>query len=85
MFQKILLLFHFFISLSFFSADKDTIIVSKDSKGDFTSIQEAINQTKSFPYKRMVIFIKNGIYKEKVKAKTKEVNYEQFIKEMYGE
>lgn len=68
MFQKISLIFHFFISLSFFSADKDTIIVSKDSKGDFTSIQEAINQTKSFPYKRMVIFIKNGIYKEKVKV-----------------
>ena len=68
MFQKILLLFHFFISLSFFSADKDTIIVSKDNKGDFTSIQEAINQSKAFPYKRLVIFIKNGIYKEKVKV-----------------
>lgn len=68
MLQKILLLFHFFIPLSFFSADKDTIIVSKDNKGDFTNIQEAINQTKSFPYKRMVIFIKNGIYKEKVKV-----------------
>ena len=26
-----------------------------------------------------------GLYKEKVKAKSKEVNYEQFIKEMYGE
>jgi len=26
-----------------------------------------------------------GLYKEKVKAKTKVVNYEQFIKEMYGE
>ena len=26
-----------------------------------------------------------GLYKEKVSAKTKEVNYEQFIKEMYGE
>ena len=68
MFQKSLLIFHFFISLSFFSADKDTIIVSKDNKGDFINIQEAINQTKSFPYKRMVIFIKNGIYKEKVKV-----------------
>ena len=26
-----------------------------------------------------------GLYKEKVSAKTKEVNYDQFIKEMYGE
>jgi trigger factor len=26
-----------------------------------------------------------NLYKEKVKAKTKEVNYEEFIKAMYGE
>jgi trigger factor len=26
-----------------------------------------------------------GLFKEKVKAKTKEVSYEQFVKEMYGE
>ena len=26
-----------------------------------------------------------GLYKEKVKAKSKEVNYDQFIKAMYGE
>ncbi|MCY1247717.1 hypothetical protein D3C72_631840 [compost metagenome] len=26
-----------------------------------------------------------SLFKEKVKAKTKEVSYEQFIKEMYGE
>jgi trigger factor len=26
-----------------------------------------------------------GLYKEKVKAKAKEVNYDQFIKAMYGE
>lgn len=26
-----------------------------------------------------------GLFKEKVKAKTKEVAYEQFVKEMYGE
>ena len=26
-----------------------------------------------------------GLFKEKVKAKTKEVSYDQFVKEMYGE
>lgn len=48
--------------------DELNIIVAKDGSGDYNSIQEAINNTKSFPYKRVAIFIKNGIYKEKVKV-----------------
>ncbi|MFT3919271.1 pectinesterase family protein [Cloacibacterium sp.] len=67
MISRILILFYLLICANFFSQEKDTIIVSKNDKGDFTSIQEAINQSKAFPYKRLVIFIKNGIYNEKVK------------------
>lgn len=44
------------------------IVVSKDGTGDYTSIQEAINNTKAFPYDRLTIFIKNGVYKEKIKV-----------------
>ncbi|MCB9307203.1 MAG: pectin esterase [Lewinellaceae bacterium] len=44
------------------------IIVAQDSSGDFTSIQEAIDQAKAFPDKRITIFIKKGIYREKVKV-----------------
>ncbi|QOD60208.1 pectate lyase [Polaribacter haliotis] len=44
------------------------IVVAKDGTGDYKTIQEAINNTKSFPYERVTIFIKNGIYKEKVKV-----------------
>ncbi len=43
-------------------------IVSQDGSGNYTSIQEAINASKSFPYKRKTIFIKNGIYHEKIKV-----------------
>ncbi|NLP58707.1 pectate lyase [Lutibacter sp. B1] len=43
------------------------IVVTKDGSGDYTSIQEAINNTKSFPYQRVTIFVKNGIYYEKIK------------------
>lgn len=68
MISRISILFYLLICVNFFSQEKDTIIVSKNSKGDFASIQEAINQSKAFPYKRLVIFIKNGIYKEKVKV-----------------
>lgn len=43
------------------------ITVAKDGSGDFKSIQGAINSAKAFPYERITIFVKNGIYKEKVK------------------
>jgi len=41
-------------------------IVAKDGSGNFTSIQKALQACKSFPYKRITIYIKNGIYNEKV-------------------
>lgn len=40
--------------------------VAQDGSGDFTSIQEAIYATKTFPWEPIKIFIKNGVYKEKV-------------------
>ena len=46
--------------------DKYNVIVAKDGSGDYTSIQEAIYASKAFPYERVVINIKNGIYNEKV-------------------
>lgn len=42
------------------------VVVSKDGTGDYLSIQEAINNSKSFPYKRVIINIKNGVYNEKI-------------------
>lgn len=48
--------------------DPFNVIVSKDGTGDYSSIQDAINGAKSFPYERIVIHIKNGIYNEKIKV-----------------
>lgn len=42
--------------------------VSKDGSGDFTSIQAAVDASKSFPPERITIYIKNGVYIEKVKV-----------------
>jgi pectinesterase len=44
------------------------LTVAQDGSGDFTTIQEAIYASPSFPYEKFTIFIKNGIYKEKVKV-----------------
>ena len=61
------------IILSFFlqnihAAYKTDLYVAKDSSGDYTSIQEAIDNAKSFPDKRVTIHIKAGVYEEKVKV-----------------
>ncbi len=43
-------------------------IVAQDGSGDYTTIQAAINDSKSFPYQRITIFVKNGTYMEKIKV-----------------
>ncbi|WP_428232279.1 pectate lyase [Flavobacterium sp.] len=41
--------------------------VASDGSGDFTKIQDAINASPSFPYEKVTVFVKNGIYNEKVR------------------
>jgi pectinesterase len=47
------------------------LVVAKDGSGNFTSVQSAISSIRDFrPEGRTVIFIKKGIYKEKVTLPT---------------
>ena len=41
-------------------------VVSQNGDGDFTTVQAAINAIPDFRKKTTTIFIKNGIYKEKI-------------------
>lgn len=41
-------------------------VVAKDGSGDFTTVQEAINAVPDFRKNPTTIYIKNGIYKEKL-------------------
>jgi pectinesterase len=41
-------------------------VVAKDGSGDFSTVQEAINAVPDFRKKETTIFIKNGVYKEKL-------------------
>lgn len=45
---------------------KYDFIVAKDGSGNFKTIQEAINAVPDIRKKRTTIFIKNGVYKEKL-------------------
>ena len=42
------------------------LTVAKDGTAQYTSIQEAINDTKTFPWEDITIKVKNGVYEEKV-------------------
>ncbi len=48
--------------------DDFNMIVAKDGSGDFYTIQEAIYAAKAFPYQRVIIHVKNGVYNEKVQV-----------------
>lgn len=54
------------LGLGFSLAQQPDFIVAKDGSGDFTSVQEAIMAVPDFRENPTYIFIKKGIYKEKV-------------------
>lgn len=60
-----------FISLITFltiTADqKDFIIVAQDGSGDFRNITDAVESLPAFNYERIVIYIKAGLYEERIK------------------
>ncbi|WP_029273492.1 pectate lyase [Flavobacterium sp. KJJ] len=48
---------------------KDNFItVAQDGSGDFTKIQDAVYASPAFPYEKVTILVKNGIYNEKIRV-----------------
>jgi pectinesterase len=43
------------------------ILVAADGSGDYTNLTDAINALPMYNYERVVIFIKNGVYNEKIR------------------
>jgi pectinesterase len=50
-----------------YSGDNHFITVAKDGTGDFTTINQALQSLPMFNYERVIIYIKSGIYEEKVR------------------
>jgi pectinesterase len=48
------------------SQDVYRMTVAQDSSGDYTTIQKAIDASRSYPDQRITIFVKNGTYNEKI-------------------
>jgi pectinesterase len=56
------------------SAKQRKFTVAKDGSGDFTTVQQAINAVKDNQETTTVIFIRNGVYKEKLRLAASKTN-----------
>jgi hypothetical protein len=54
------------LSLLSFKTNDKIIVVSKDGKGNFTTVQQAIDAVENSSSTRTKILIKAGVYKEKI-------------------
>lgn len=54
------------VSAAWAQERQDTIVVSRDGTGNFRSLQEAIESARAFMDYTVTIYVKNGVYKEKV-------------------
>jgi pectinesterase len=60
------IIFYLVFSSSFSQIRPTHITVAKDGTGDYTTIQDAVNACRDLGYVRVTIFIKKGIYNEKL-------------------
>lgn len=73
--MKICFLFNFFLLAAVIThAQTKKITVAKDGTGDYTTVQEAINAVKDSSSSITNIFIKKGIYKEKLRLPESKMN-----------
>lgn len=65
-YRIILFLLGLFLSTTARAGYATEIVVAQDGSGDYTSIQAALDNTKSFPDEHISIYVKKGVYQEKV-------------------
>ena len=54
------------VSAAWAQERRDTLVVSRDGTGDFRTLQEAVESARAFMDYTVTIYVKNGVYKEKV-------------------
>lgn len=54
------------VSAAWAQERQDTIVVSRDGTGNFRTLQEALESARAFMDYTVTIYVKNGVYKEKV-------------------
>ncbi|MEJ5350175.1 MAG: pectinesterase family protein [Melioribacteraceae bacterium] len=65
--MKKIFLIIFFINTVFYAQKQYDIIVASDGTGNYKTLTEAVAALPMFNYRRLIIFIKNGTYNEKIR------------------
>lgn len=65
--MKFLSLLILFFILTLPAEEKHFIVVAQDGSGDYKTLTEAVEALPMFVYKRTVIFIRRGVYKERIR------------------
>lgn len=60
-------LLSFLLSIDGIAQYKTELYVAQDGSADYINIQSAIDDSKAFPDRKITIFVKSGVYEEKVK------------------
>jgi len=69
--KKLALFFFILVSLGVYSQQQNYIVVDRNGTGNFRNIQQAIDSVRTFnPAGTVTIFIKKGVYKEKIEIPT---------------
>ena len=69
--KKLVLLFFIFVGTTLFAQPQNYIVVDRNGTGNFRNIQQAIDSVRAFnPAGTVTIFIKKGVYKEKLEIPT---------------
>lgn len=63
------------IGFSAYSSEYYDVLVAQDGSGDFTTLTEAINKLGMYNYQRVVIFIKKGVYNEKIRIEQDNITF----------
>lgn len=72
--KKNILLLLLIFTAQYIPAQTRKIVVAKDGSGDFINVQSAINSVSSNKKSETIIFIKNGLYKEKLVIDADKIN-----------
>ncbi|MCD8167525.1 MAG: pectinesterase family protein [Bacteroides sp.] len=64
--RTLILLFALLLSTAVKAQVRDSLIVTRDGTGDYRTVQEAIESVRAFMDYTVTIYIRNGVYKEKL-------------------
>ncbi|MGZ3754028.1 MAG: pectinesterase family protein [Mucilaginibacter sp.] len=82
--NKLLVIFLWMVTVTAVAQPVKKIVVAQDGSGSYTTVQQALNAVPFNNKSHIIIFIKNGIYKEKLRLDSTKNNVEMIGESKYN-